>query len=184
VSDAASFFGGLAKSLKRELSRSREALVPPGVSIPVEDHEIPGGLWRPSECEVVEHCARARHSRARRAPRILCAREIQGSIKESAHRLLCDQIELLGLADFLRDPGRLHHRPQWLAFLLRGTALQHLADSELRGHRSLLDRRGAERQRDVVGNDVDGPTKADHPPFTVSERSTPRLSACPSSRGR
>lgn len=31
--------------------------------------------------------------------RVLCAREVQGSLRESVHRLLCDQIELLGLAD-------------------------------------------------------------------------------------
>ena len=29
--------------------------------------------------------------------RVLCAREIQKSIKDSVHRLLCDQIERLGL---------------------------------------------------------------------------------------
>lgn len=32
--------------------------------------------------------------------RVLCGREIQKSIKESVHQLLCDQIELLGLGDF------------------------------------------------------------------------------------
>jgi phage terminase large subunit len=32
--------------------------------------------------------------------RVLCCREIQGSIRESAYRLLCDQIDLLGLSDF------------------------------------------------------------------------------------
>src|ERR1700686_2833556 len=33
--------------------------------------------------------------------RVLCCREFQTSIKDSVHRLLCDQIELLGLtADF------------------------------------------------------------------------------------
>lgn len=31
--------------------------------------------------------------------RALCAREVQTSIRESVHRLLCDQIELLGLSD-------------------------------------------------------------------------------------
>lgn len=32
--------------------------------------------------------------------RILCAREVQKSIRDSVHRLLCDQIERLGLSDF------------------------------------------------------------------------------------
>lgn len=34
--------------------------------------------------------------------RILCAREIQDSIRDSVHRLLCDQVEALGLGDFYR----------------------------------------------------------------------------------
>jgi len=42
--------------------------------------------------------ARALLSKASQKPtRILCGREIQKSIKDSVHRLLCDQIELLGL---------------------------------------------------------------------------------------
>jgi phage terminase large subunit len=32
--------------------------------------------------------------------RILCGREVQNSIKDSVHRLLCDQIDLLGMRDF------------------------------------------------------------------------------------
>ena len=32
--------------------------------------------------------------------RILCAREFQTSIRDSVHKLLCDQIELLGLSTF------------------------------------------------------------------------------------
>jgi len=34
--------------------------------------------------------------------RILCAREVQNSIKQSVHKLLCDQIELMGLQRFYR----------------------------------------------------------------------------------
>ena len=37
---------------------------------------------------------------AARPIRVLCARETQNSIKESVHRLLSDQIELMGLAPF------------------------------------------------------------------------------------
>jgi phage terminase large subunit len=36
---------------------------------------------------------------AKRPLRVLCAREVQKSIKDSVHRLLCDQIEMLGLSD-------------------------------------------------------------------------------------
>jgi phage terminase large subunit len=43
--------------------------------------------------------------------RILCTREIQGSIKESAYRLLCDQIELLGLsAEFDIQADSISHK--------------------------------------------------------------------------
>jgi phage terminase large subunit len=34
---------------------------------------------------------------AKRPIRVLCTREVQRSIKDSVHKLLCDQIELLGL---------------------------------------------------------------------------------------
>ena len=37
---------------------------------------------------------------ARKPLRILCAREFQASIKDSVHKLLCDQIEALGLLPF------------------------------------------------------------------------------------
>jgi phage terminase large subunit len=37
---------------------------------------------------------------ARSSLRILCAREFQASIKDSVHKLLCDQIEALGLTGF------------------------------------------------------------------------------------
>lgn len=37
---------------------------------------------------------------AKEKKRILCTREFQGSIKDSVHRLLCDQIENIGLSSF------------------------------------------------------------------------------------
>ena len=37
---------------------------------------------------------------AKSPQRILCAREIQRSLKDSVHQLLTDQINLMGLADF------------------------------------------------------------------------------------
>lgn len=46
---------------------------------------------------------------AQKPLRVLCAREVQKSIRESVHQLLCDQIEALGLGSFyevLRDEIR------------------------------------------------------------------------------
>ena len=37
---------------------------------------------------------------AKRTLRILCARELQNSIRDSVHKVLCDQIDLLGLGGF------------------------------------------------------------------------------------
>ena len=39
---------------------------------------------------------------AQRPLRILCGREVQNSIRDSVHQLLCDQIEALGLSSFYR----------------------------------------------------------------------------------
>ena len=37
---------------------------------------------------------------AKRTLRVLCARELQNSIRDSVHKVLCDQIDLLGLGGF------------------------------------------------------------------------------------
>jgi phage terminase large subunit len=48
-------------------------------------------------------CARASALQGAERPlRFLCAREVQKSIKDSVHQLLCDQIKLLGLDGFYR----------------------------------------------------------------------------------
>jgi phage terminase large subunit len=73
-------------------------------------HSFPGwakGLFEPHRFKVLHGgrgsskswtVARALLTRAARQPtRVLCAREIQRSIRDSVHRLLSDQIELLGL---------------------------------------------------------------------------------------
>ena len=95
---AASFFGGLAKSLKGEIARSRENLVPAAFQFLWEvvrflvayGGRASGKSWSIARVLVVL---------ASETPlRILCVREIQGSIKESAYRLLSDQIDLLGLS--------------------------------------------------------------------------------------
>lgn len=72
-------------------------------------------LWQPSRYKVMYGGrAAARSWTAARAllllaiqrpMRILCARELQRSIQDSVHRLLCDQIDLLGLPGFERT----HH---------------------------------------------------------------------------
>jgi phage terminase large subunit len=100
VSEAVSFFSGLAKSLKGEVIRSRENLVPAAFAF----------LWEIKRY-IVAYGGRASAkswSIARvililafeQPHRVLCCREIQGSIKESAYRLFVDQIEMLGLTDF------------------------------------------------------------------------------------
>jgi phage terminase large subunit len=92
-------FSSLADALKGELSRTRETLVPPAFQF----------LWTVTRFLVAYggrasakswSIARVLIVLAHEQPlRILCTREIQGSIKESAYRLLVDQIDLLGLND-------------------------------------------------------------------------------------
>src|SRR3954468_15893834 len=58
--------------------------------------------------------------------RVLCARELQNSITESVHRVLSDQIELLGLGDREGNPGyviqrdRIFHRASGTEFFFEG----------------------------------------------------------------
>ncbi len=53
--------------------------------------------------------------------RILCAREIQTSIRDSVHRLLCDQIESMGLAlDFEVIEKSIRHRRTGTEFIFEG----------------------------------------------------------------
>ncbi len=71
-----------------------------------------GGLYRPARYKVYYggrggakswEFARALVVRAHTSPlRILCAREFQNSIADSVYRLLCDQIEKLGLVPWFR----------------------------------------------------------------------------------
>jgi phage terminase large subunit len=90
----------LFRRLAADLERSREALVPPAF----------GCLWEVVRFLVLYggrsaakswSIARVLLVLAHDAPlRILCCREIQGSIRESAYRLLADQIQMLQLDDF------------------------------------------------------------------------------------
>lgn len=65
---------------------------------------------------------------AQRPLRILCAREVQKSIKDSVHRLLCDQIEAMGIGH-LFDPLETEIRGKnGSVFLFAGLA-QHTVES-------------------------------------------------------
>lgn len=65
---------------------------------------------------------------ARRPIRVLCAREVQRSIRDSVHRLLCDQIERLGLgAGFVTTEHEIKHVNGSL-FVFSGLA-QHTVES-------------------------------------------------------
>ena len=61
--------------------------------------------------------------------RVLCAREVQRSIRDSVHRLLCDQIELMGLGDaFEITDSEIRHRVNGSLFVFSGLA-QHTVES-------------------------------------------------------
>jgi phage terminase large subunit len=65
---------------------------------------------------------------ARRPIRVLCAREVQRSIRDSVHRLLCDQIERMGLgAGFRATEAEIRHANGSL-FVFSGLAL-HTVES-------------------------------------------------------
>lgn len=52
--------------------------------------------------------------------RVLCTREVQKSIRDSVHRLLCDQIELLGLGSAYQALEREIRGPRGTLFLFEG----------------------------------------------------------------
>lgn len=60
--------------------------------------------------------------------RILCAREVQKSIKDSVHRLLCDQIQALGLGQFYEPLETEIRGKNGTIFLFSGLA-QHTVES-------------------------------------------------------
>lgn len=65
--------------------------------------------------------------------RILCAREVQKSIKDSVHRLLGDQIDLLGLGsefEVLRDEIRCKNGSQFLFSGLANTTVESIKSFE------------------------------------------------------
>ena len=56
--------------------------------------------------------------------RILCAREIQKSVKDSVHKLLCDQIEVLGLTDFYEPLETIIRGKNGTEFIFSGLSSQ------------------------------------------------------------
>lgn len=93
-------FSTLARSLEGELIRSRDALVPPAFQElwqVVRFLVLYGGRSAAKSWSIARVLVVLGHE----VPvRFLCCREIQGSIRESAYRLLADQIVTLGLDDF------------------------------------------------------------------------------------
>jgi phage terminase large subunit len=66
---------------------------------------------------------------AERQVRVLCAREIQRSIRDSVHRLLCDQIEAMGFGPgFVVTDAEIRHRVTGSLFVFSGLA-QHTVES-------------------------------------------------------
>ena len=61
---------------------------------------------------------------AMRPLRIGCFREVQKSIADSVHKLLCDQVELLGLAGFYSQLQYRIHAPNGTEFLFSGLSDQ------------------------------------------------------------
>jgi phage terminase large subunit len=100
IEDNAGIFSALARSLAGEQARSREALVPPAFQFL---WQIARSItaWGGRSAAKSWSIARVLLILAYETPlRVLCCREIQGSIKESAYRLLADQIVALQLDDF------------------------------------------------------------------------------------
>jgi len=79
---------------------ARDIDFPPGFQYLFEPHRYKvahGGRgsaksWSIARALLIQSCSRPH--------RILCARELQNSIAESVHRVLCDQIEIMGLGDY------------------------------------------------------------------------------------
>jgi phage terminase large subunit len=98
-SDVSQLFSGLARALEGELSRDRETLVPPAYQVlweVVRFLVLYGGRSAAKSWSI----ARVLLILAHEQPiRVLCCREIQGSLRESAFRLLADTIQALQLDD-------------------------------------------------------------------------------------
>jgi phage terminase large subunit len=92
----------LLRRLGAALERSRSTLVPPSFMWLWEAPRYAiayGGRNSAKSWSIARTLLVQAHEKPER---VLCAREVQSSMRESAYRLLCDQIHLLGLDDFYR----------------------------------------------------------------------------------
>ena len=99
MADGTDVFASLANALNGELTRSRDTLVPPAFQFlwSITRFLVAfGGRASAKSWSIARILIVLAHEQPRR---ILCTREIQGSIRESAYRLLVDQIHMLGLDD-------------------------------------------------------------------------------------
>jgi phage terminase large subunit len=90
----------LLRRLAADIERSREALVPPAYQFLWEIMRfivLYGGRSAAKSWSIARVLLVLAHEQSLR---VLCCREIQGSIRESAYRLLADQISILQLDDF------------------------------------------------------------------------------------
>lgn len=98
--DTSSFFSSIKRALEGDQARSRDTLVPPAFQVLwqiVRFIVLYGGRSAAKSWSIARVLLVLGHE----SPlRVLCCREIQGSIRESAYRLLADQIVILGLDDF------------------------------------------------------------------------------------
>ncbi len=100
MTDSESLSRSALRVLKTRLARARDTLVPEAFNVLWEVARfivLYGGRAAAKSWSI----ARVLLVQGHDAPlRVLCCREIQGSIRESAYRLLADQIVMLGLDDF------------------------------------------------------------------------------------
>ena len=98
--DSSSVFSSIRRALESDQARARDTLVPPAFQILWEVARfivLYGGRSAAKSWSIARVLLVLGHD----GPlRVLCCREIQGSIRESAYRLLADQIVMLGLDDF------------------------------------------------------------------------------------
>src|ERR1700691_3868610 len=110
LTSAAGYAGKARRTFAAAVRRSRAEIVPPAFQF----------LWQKPRFLVAYggrasakswSIARVLLSLANEQPlRILVSREIMSSIKESAYRLLVDQIQLLGLSDYVIRADSIGHR--------------------------------------------------------------------------
>jgi phage terminase large subunit len=100
IDDVSTIYSSLARGLRGDQKRARETLVPPAFAVlwqVIRFIVLYGGRSAAKSWSIARVLLVMGHDQPLR---VLCCREIQGSIRESAYRLLCDQIHALELDDF------------------------------------------------------------------------------------